>query len=383
MAESGRGHVPEEVEVPDQPAPEADASVQEQARDEVEIPVETASTRRVSRGMRWLALLLIIAVLPLGWFLLPEHTRQKWMGALTNRISPKKISDTDVASAIHAQAGLSSPEVPKVAPAALVAPKKARSEPAESETSKASSPPDVPVQVPVSVVVAPHPSPVSHERKELPAMTSEEAKALMATMGKLQDDMRTLQDQQEELSRELHNRQQLELRTRLRWITDTGALLPQMVVFWQDIELLPLLSESERNEARAMRKMAASDADKLDAWSTRLKRLAATLPVPEHQDIIPKPEQPAFSWFTGKFHLRPAPTPEQRKLSALRTRLLDAARMLSVELWPEPKAWRHLLADLREQFGDDTDLSLPEQLDGVRKDIAAMRAKAANWLGQL
>jgi len=156
-----------------------------------------------------------------------------------------------------------------------------------------------------------------------------------------------------------------------------------MTDFWQDITLLPLLSESERNEAKTMRKLAANDMDKLNAWSIQLKRLAATLPVPEHQDIIPKPEQPAFSWFAGKFHLRPVPTPEQQALSKLRTRLLETVRVLTVEMWPEPKVWRHLLADLREQFGDDVDLSLPERLDGIQQDIATMRAKAASWLENL
>jgi len=216
-----------------------------------------------------------------------------------------------------------------------------------------------------------------------PAASSEEVKALMAAIHDLQRNMGALQNRQAELQQELHAKQQLELRARLRWIANPQSQLPQMSSFWQDIALLPMLNDGERHEAEAMRKLAADDADKLDAWTAQLKRLAATLPVPEHQDIIPKPENPAFSWLTGKFHLRPAPTPEQQALTGLRTRLLNTSHALNVEIWPEHKIWRHLLADLREQFGDDADLALPERLDNIQKDIASIRAKATNWLEKL
>ena len=156
-----------------------------------------------------------------------------------------------------------------------------------------------------------------------------------------------------------------------------------MASFWQDIALLPMLNTNDRNEAKTMQRLAADDATKLAGWSQQLKRLAATLPVPQHQDIIPKPKNPAFSWLTGKFHLRPVPMPEQQNLLGLRVRLLNTAHVLAIEIWPQPKTWRHLLADLREQFGDDADLALPEHLDNIRKDIKTMRVKAANWLEKL
>jgi len=351
MAESENGKAPEEVQgLEDQSTPEAATPVQDQPQEAMETPAEEATVHSSSHGKLWLALLLIVAALPLGWFLLPENTRQQWTDTLMNRISPAKVSGTDIVPA---------PTPPQAAPVATTV--------APSE----------PVQAPAPHVTTPQPpSPASNAS----AASSEEVEALITAMEKLQRSMQTLQDKQAALRQELHARQQLELRTRLRWIANPQSQLAQMASFWQDIALLPMLSESERSEAETMRKLAADDTDKLDAWTARLKRLAATLPVPEHQDIIPKPENPALAWLIEKFHLRPAPMPEQQALAKLRTRLLNTAHALTVQIWPERKVWRHLLADLREQFGDDADLALPERLDNIRKDIEAMRAKAASWL---
>ncbi|GMR00331.1 MAG: hypothetical protein BMS9Abin18_1173 [Zetaproteobacteria bacterium] len=361
MAEFENGKAPEKVQgLEDQSTPEAATPVQDQSQENMETPAEEAAVRSSSHGKLWLVLLLIVAALPLGWFLLPESTRQQWADALMNRISPAEVSDTNIAPA---------PAPPQATAPVSVTPTEA---------------PPEPMEAPVPHVATPQPSPPTSNTPTMPsAASSEEVEALITAMEKLQSNMQALQDKQVELRQELHVRQQLELRTRLRWIANPQSQLAQMASFWQDIALLPMLNESERNEAETMRKLAADDADKLDAWTARLKRLAATLPVPEHQDIIPKPKNPAFSWLIEKFHLRPAPTPEQQALAELRTRLVNTAHALTVQIWPEHKTWRHLLADLREQFGDDADLALPERLDNIRKDIAAMRAKAASWLEEL
>jgi len=253
----------------------------------------------------------------------------------------------------------------------------------DTTAAVATAPEPLAAKPPEPRVNAPKPPHVFNEHVTHPAASSEEVKALIAAINHLQNNMKAMQDQQAELRQELHARQQLELRVRLRWIANPQSQLPQIASFWQDIALLPLLSESERHKAKTMQKLAADDADKLDMWSKRLKQLAATLPLPQHRDIIPKPKNPAFSWLTGKFHLHPAPTPEQQALSELRTRLLNVSHELNVEIWPEHKAWRHLLGDLREQFGDNTELSLPDRLDSMQKDIATIRATAASWLEQL
>ncbi|MDQ6958826.1 MAG: hypothetical protein Q9M24_06900 [Mariprofundaceae bacterium] len=358
MAESANGKAPEEVQgLEDQSTPEAATPVQEKSQESMETPAEEDSVRSSSHGKFWLVLLLIVAALPLGWFLLPENTRQKWTETLMNRTPSVEVSDTDIT------------------PAPMPPPQAATSTPTTPTET-----PSEPIQAPTAHMVAPQPAPTFNTHPIPPAASSEEVEALITAMGELQNSMQALQDKQVELRQELHARQQLELRTRLRWIANPQSQLAQMASFWQDITLLPMLSEGERNEAETMRKLAADDADKLDTWTARLKRLAATLPVPEHQDIIPKPKNPVLAWLIEKFHLRPAPTPEQQALAKLRAKLLNTAHALTVQIWPEHKVWRHLLADLREQFGDDADLALPERLDNIQKDIAAMRAKASIWL---
>jgi len=347
MAESTNGVPPGEEEGLE----ERPASVGDQPRETVNGESDVRST---SRWRLWLALLLIIAALPSGWFLLPESTRQRWTDMLMNSMPLREASNPEVALT-----------------------------PSAPPTPKAATLVQAPTQTPAPRVTTPKPSRASNNPAPLPAATSEEVKLLIATMEGLKRNMQALQNELEAQRQEFRARQQLELRTRLRWIASPETLLPQMVNFWQDIASLPLLSKTERSAVKNMQQLALNDTDKLNTWSTQLKRMAATLPVPDHQDLIPKLENPAFSWLSDEFHLWPVSSPQQRSLSELRTRLLNTAHALTVEIWPEPEAWQRLLADLREQLGDDAQLALPEHLDGIRKDITTMRTKAANWLEKL
>lgn len=373
MAESENGNVPgEDSGLVDDAGSTDDTSVSNQSREGTEVPVDDTTAPAPSHGKRWLLLLLIIVALPpLGWFLSPKDMRQQWINILMNRTSPQKISSMEVTPEPAPRTVVPLPPTPpEPAPPAVVPP--VLTQP--------------PAQLSKPRMTTLEPSPSFNKHNTRPVATSEEIKALMATIHDLQNNMDVLRSKQIELSelrQQLDTGQQLELRARLRWIANPQSQLPQMARFWQDITLLTILSEDKRHEAESMRKLAADDVDQVRMWRQRLKRLAATLPVPEHPDVIPKPENPAFSWLTGRIHLRPAPTVEQQQLSQLRTRLLNISHALNVEIWPTGKTWRHLLADLREQFGDDVDLALPEHLDKVQKDITSMRGKAVNWLGEL
>jgi len=348
------------METPSVPKMEEDT--RDQQPEQEEKPAAKTASRSTSSGFLWLILLLLIIGLPLGWFLIPEGTRQSWTGMLTGHPPQQSPGKADISSA-------------------PVQPLASRPAPPPSVTRKSAAPSATAVRRPAAPRAA-EPPPLSASRKPVPhpAATTEEVKALMTAMDGLREDMETLRNTQAELRRELQARQRLELRDYLRLIAGPESQLPRMASLWRDIALLPILSADERTEAEGMWKLAGANAKKLAGWIGRLKRLAGTLPEAEHKDMIPKPHNPAFSWLTGKFHLRHAPASEQRKLSALRNRLLTTAHALAVEIWPEHKAWRHLLTDLREHFGDDADLGLPEHLDGIRKDAAGMRAKAADWL---
>lgn len=356
MAESENGQEPKQ-----------ETPVQDKARKDVEPPANDMDTDTPSppHGKRWLLLLLImVALLLLGWFLSPQDMRRQWIDTVINHMPPQAINKMN-----HPQEPASS--------AVISTPVSSMHEPSGNIET-------VP-QLPKHPAIVPEPVPSFHKDDAHPAATSEEINALIATIHDLQNKVESLQGKQTDLAtlhRELDARQQLELRARLRWIANPQTPLSQMVGFWQDITLLPMLSENKQREAGNMQQLAVDDARHLKLWSEKLKQLAAALPVLVHQDIIPKPANPVFSWLTGRIHLRPAPTPEQQVASQFRARLLNTAQALTLEVWPTHKAWRHLLADLRERFGDNADLALPEHLDGIQKDIASMRKTATVWLEQ-
>ncbi len=344
---------------------EQETPIQDTARKDVETPENDTNTPLSSHGKRWLLLLLImVSLLLLGWFLSSQNMRQQWIDIVINHMPPQAINKMN-----HSSEPASSSVISIPVPAMHVSSGNIETVP----------------QPPKLSPVVPEPVPSFQNNSAHPAATSKEINVLIATIHDLQNKVESLQGKQADLTalrRALDARQRLELRARLRWIANPQASLSQMASFWQDITLLPMLSENKQREAGSMRQLAAEDAGHLKLWSKKLKQLAAALPVPIHQDIIPKPENPVFSWLTGRIHLRPAPTPEQQAASQFRARLLNTAHALTLEVWPTHRAWRRLLADLRERFGDDADLALPEHLDGIQKDITRMRKTATVWLGQ-
>ncbi len=311
------------------------------------------ATRSGSRIGLWL-LLILLAALPLTWFLVPEDTRQGWLNILKGRISHQETVTINVSPS------------PEPAP-------KPESGPAPPE-------PEQPVASRTAESVQ---AGSLHRQTATPALSSHEARALMAAMDDLRKQTEALQHEQAGLLRQLRVRQQIELRARLRRITGQDGLFVQMAGNWRDIALLPILTEDERATAEEMQKLAAVDAEKTRRWRRQLKKLAATLAMPEHPDVLPRPDNAFFAWLTGQFHLRRMPQPEQQAQAALHDRLVGAAQALAVGVWPQKKAWRHLLADLRKHFGDETELGLPEQLEGIREDMVTMHKTAADWLNRL
>jgi len=386
MAESPAGQTPKEAgeaQSPEAPSvPEKEEDARNRQPEQKGKPAKQTAPRSASSIFLRLILFALIIGVPLGWFLIPEGTRQSWTGMLTGHPSQQNPGKAEPSSApLPSSTSRATPPTPVRPPAPLASlPGKSLTEKSVAEKS-AAAPSTEPQHHPAAPRAAEPPQPsASRKPAPHPAATTEEVRALMTAMDSLRDDMKTLRNTQAGLRREMQVRQQLELRDHLRMIASPESRLPQMASLWRDIALLPILSADERAETKSMWKLAGANAKKLADWINRLKQLAGSLPEAGHKDMIPKPRNPAFSWLTGKFHLRPAPTLEQRELSALRQRLLTTAHALTVEIWPEHKVWRHLLTDLREHFGDDADLGLPERLDGTRKDAASMRAKAADWL---
>jgi len=316
---------------------------------------EPTKTRKRGRG--WLVWIVILALLPAGWLLLPDATRQRLVA-----LFPASTPSTS-----------QSPEA--------TTPEPGRREVAS--TPSASEPPaPQPEAAPVSQP-APESTPSEPARPSAPAASSEEVQALMSEIHGLRDDLGALRNESAALRQSLRRQQELELRDRLRRIMDSRARLTTIAAAWRDIALLPMLDEDDRQTARRMRAGAEKDMARIAEWRAQLEQLAARLPEWRGRDVIPQPRQPALAWIVGQFHLRRAPTMDQRAQARLRVRLLRMSHALAVQDWPDSAAWRHLLMDIREQFGDQAELTLPERLDDVQRHIAAMRQAAADWLGRL
>ena len=179
----------------------------------------------------------------------------------------------------------------------------------------------------------------------------------------------------------------MNLQVRLRWITDPASRAPQIKLAWEEISLLPGLNSEQRNTAEAMHALASTNVQKRREWQAALNKWADALTTPVHEDILPQPEHPWLAWIVGQFHLRQAPTEESRRLSALRERLLNVSRALTVEAWPGDGEWQSLHAELLLQVkamqdeADETaiDLGLPDNFSEIITNMTTLRDAARAW----
>ncbi len=235
-------------------------------------------------------------------------------------------------------------------------------------------------------VPAARPHPVTTQR---PVVSSEEIHRLLSSIEALHNDLRRMENTRKELQNALKEQQQMNLQIRLRWIADPASRLPQLQLTWEEISLLPGLSDSERREAANMHMLARSRVQQLKQWQSALKKWIDALSIPIQQNILPEPQYPWLAWIVKQFQLRPAPSIEARRLDSLRNRLLDVSRQLTLESWPEKGAWQSLQAELLLQIKamqhTDADSSgtvetgLPENFDGIQSDIRRLRETALQW----
>jgi len=227
-------------------------------------------------------------------------------------------------------------------------------------------------------------------------VNSDEVSALLSTMDHLRTEMQQLEASQQALQSGLIEQQQMNTQVRLRWIADSASRLPQMQLAWEEISLLPGLSEGQRQQAMEMHALARRNVQRLKQWQGELQKWADALTTPIHHNIMPQPEHPWLAWIVGQFQLRQAPTQEARHLADLRSRLLDSARQLTLESWPRQGAWQRLHAELLLQIkamqvhqsdgvSNDTNIEtavetgLPVDFSGIAQDITTLREAARAW----
>jgi len=246
-----------------------------------------------------------------------------------------------------------------------------------------------PVKQPTAPVSTPEPA-LRRSAAPQAAVSSDAVRALLASIKALRDQLQHMSDAQQALQNGLLEQQQMNLQVRLRWITDPASRLPQIQLAWEEISLLPGLSDAQRDQAVRMHTLARARVQQVKQWQDALNTWADALVTPVHRNILPEPPYPWLAWIVSQFQLRQAPSAEARHLGDLRTRLLDVSRHLTLESWPAKGAWQSLQAELLLQIkamqrdggqhgGEAIETGLPESFDAIQADIATLRRTALQW----
>ncbi len=226
-----------------------------------------------------------------------------------------------------------------------------------------------------------------------------EAEALMQAIDALRARLEEESAARASFEAEQRAEQRANLITRLRWIADPASRLPQIRLAWEEIALLPALTDDERATANDMAALARKDEARLRAWQAALARWIDALQTPATQDVLPRPAHPWLAWIVGQFHLRPSDAPAARETRQLRMALIEASRRLALEDWPEDREWQRLRARLllkleamakhrRAEHGADSvdaaiDPGLPESFRAIRADSERLTNSARQWLARL
>ncbi|RLL52156.1 hypothetical protein D8Y20_07660 [Mariprofundus sp. EBB-1] len=219
----------------------------------------------------------------------------------------------------------------------------------------------------------------------IPAVSDAAINELLLSIDSLRSTLSQLEESQQTLQQRLLEQQRMNRQVRLRWIADSDSRLAQMQLAWEEISLLPGLNEQQRQQAVEMHTLARTNVLRLYQWQGNLKKWAEVLSTPVHENVLPTPEQPWLAWIVGQFQLRHAPSQEARRLSDLRGRLLDSARQLTLQTWPDQSAWQRLHAELLLQIksmqaGDaKVEIGLPVDFEGIQTDINTLRETARQW----
>jgi len=325
----------------------------EAAAEETTEPAKEATKPAEARPRRSLGpviVLLVIAVAVAFWFLAPEQIKERLRSAL-----------------------------PDIRQATQQLPETAKTAPPPARPAKEELPP--PLQ-PVEEKLSPEPA--------RPAASSEEVEALLNSIEALQQDIESLRDEQRSVHELQRQMQQMHLRTRLGWIIEPASRLPQIHLTWKEISLLPFLSEDERNRANEMRALAAQRLQDIHTWQQQIRTWAEKLVVSSYDDIIPGSDNPWLDWVAKQFHLRRAPSAEEKDLIRMRNRLLKIGRMMNLEQWPARGEWQLLRAELQLKLAaiqgqpdQAVELGLPDDFSAIAQDIERLRENARDWLEAL
>jgi hypothetical protein len=207
--------------------------------------------------------------------------------------------------------------------------------------------------------------------------------SLQEEIDRLQGELSNIRAEREQLTQQLKTGQMVELRVWLGLLASPDTRLSQRKGMWSYLASRPSLDESEQGKAGEMAALLQQTGEQLSSLRASLKQLAESIPAVQQIDIIPKPENTYLAWLLSAFHLRPAPSADEVQKTDLRQQLLDMEHALSIQDWPEPRAWRQLLNAVRDQLSDSDHSGLSEAMDNIRLNIDVSRKAASDWMEAL
>ncbi|MDQ6993653.1 MAG: hypothetical protein Q9M31_09260 [Mariprofundus sp.] len=217
-------------------------------------------------------------------------------------------------------------------------------------------------------------------------------KRLKGINTQLKAELVRLQQLEQQLKSKLQYEQQHALQTnmqlQLQWLVAPSAKLSQIVRLWKAISLRPELNQQQRSEANQMYALAIRSQQQVHQWQQRMIKWAAVLVVPTAPELLPKPEHPWLAWVVGQFHLHKAVSMGRSQLSTVHNRLLDMARQLSFESWPDRKKWQTLYSDvISEAQHVERTTALPKQalpvnMDALQESLSRLHRTAMRWKQQ-
>ncbi len=327
-------------------APASDSKAEESSKTEV------SATPRKNSNKPFL-FLLFIALLVAGYIFAPQQLKDEAIVLIETLTQPKQSTQPQTTT-------VTTPEL------------------AEQETK-----PEPVTPVTVAEIETP-------TEPEVISASSDEVNRMLEAMGQLQRELSSLRQEQQKLEAQQHAVQRMQLRARLRWISNPVNHLSQIQLAWEEISLMPMLSADERKQAEAMLALAEKNLHALQSWQKTLQAQADTLTIKEHDNIIPAFENRWLNWVTEQFSVRPSLSEQEAADTKLRDALLNTSRNIEIEQWPDAKEWLQLRATLQLRMVADEKaaspapkLELPESFDAIRADIDQLRQTAANWMGQL
>jgi len=366
-----------------QAGPEGVSTSADEQAEPVSGDIKTDGPKK-TRRWPWLIILVLMLAAAAVWFLLPQETRQTYLRSFEGFNDNPPVSDEVVQEETTAESGQQPAEQQPVNAEKPAAPEAAiQPEPEQTPSTESRSVPAANLEIDPSTLEGLI-SVIGELRADIDDLKASNAELKNSLdTGGLRASIDELKASNVELKNSLDASRVLDLRTHLRQLTSPGTRLPQIKLAWEDIALLPALSDSDREIARKMLDLSGRDMKQLGAWLGTIDGLSEKYPSVAFKDAELIADDSWWAWLKNILHLRRAPSAGTQRQNDLHDHLLRVHDRLFRQKWPDQKGWSALLADIREQEGKDADLKLPDDFSSIRHDIAKMRAAAVAWLARL